>query len=62
MKVSKYAEVVVGKVTQNLPPEQVWAGNNASVVWWIESLGLRWILPAMLRKQFGLNKLGPLQH
>lgn len=62
MKVSKYAEVVVKKVIQNPPAEQVWAGNNASAVWWIESLGLRWILPTMLRRQFGLNKLNPLQH
>jgi hypothetical protein len=62
MKASEYAEVVVRKVIQDPPAEQVWAGSNASTVWWIESLGLRWIFPAMLRRQFGLNKLSPLQH
>lgn len=59
MKVEKYAEVVVKKVVQKQPPEQIWAGNNSSTVWWIENLGLSWILPIILRRQYGLNKLSP---
>jgi hypothetical protein len=62
MKVSKYAETVVNKVIHKQPPEQIWAGKNASTVWWIESLGLSWILPSILRRQYGLNKLSPGLH
>jgi hypothetical protein len=57
MKVGKYAEAVVNKVIQKQPPEQIWEGSNAGTIWWIENLGLRWILPIILRSQFGLSKL-----
>jgi hypothetical protein len=59
MTASQYAEVVVNQVIQKQPPKQIWAGNNASTIWWIEKLGLSWILPFILRRQYGLNKLNP---
>jgi hypothetical protein len=62
MKVSKYAEAVVNKVIQKQPRERIWEGNNASTIWWIEKLGLSWILPIVLRRQYGLNKLSAMQH
>jgi hypothetical protein len=62
IKAGKYAEAVVNKVIQKQPPEQIWEGNNASTIWWIEKLGLRWILPSILQRQYGLNKLSAMQY
>lgn len=62
MKASKYAEAVVSKVIQKLPPEHIWEGSNASTIWWIESLGLSWILAMILQRRYGLNKVSAGQH
>jgi hypothetical protein len=61
MPVSKYAEVVVGKVVQKHPPKKIWAGNNSGLIWWVEALGLRWVLPFILRRLYGLSKLNDSQ-
>jgi 1-acylglycerone phosphate reductase len=59
MGVREYADVVVRQVIQKQPPHQIWAGRNSGLLWWLELFNLKWILPTVFSRQYGLIKLSP---
>jgi hypothetical protein len=57
MPVTEYAEAVVEKVILKSPPAVIYEGKRVSLVWWINFLGLSWVLPLKFHKDFGFNTL-----
>ena len=51
----EYARHVVDKVTQRIPPKEVWCGTGINALWWIEKLGLTWLLDIVYSRRHGLN-------
>lgn len=51
----EYARHVVDKVTQRVPPKEVWCGTGINALWWIEKLGLPWLLDIVYSRRHGLN-------
>ena len=51
----EYARHVVGKVTRTIPPKEVWCGTGIDALWWVEKLGLTWLLDIVYSRRHGLN-------
>ena len=51
----EYARYVVGKVTRTIPPKEVWCGTGINALWWIEKLGLTWLLDIVYSRRHGLD-------
>ncbi|KAH8660947.1 short-chain dehydrogenase/reductase-like protein [Tricladium varicosporioides] len=60
MPVTEYAEGVVGKVVKKNLPTRIWYGGNATMVWFVETLGIQWVYKRMFRKEYGLDRLGAM--
>jgi len=54
-----YAKTVVAKVVKSKPPQEIWCGGGALVVWAVEMLGIHWAYTLLFSKMFGLDKMAP---
>jgi 1-acylglycerone phosphate reductase len=51
----EYARHVVEKMTQRIPPQEVWCGTGINGLWWFEELRLTWLLDIVYSRHHGLN-------
>ena len=59
MDPSVYAKTVVAKVTKSKPPQDIWCGGGAFMVWAVEMLGIHWAYTLAFSKMFGLDQKAP---
>jgi 1-acylglycerone phosphate reductase len=59
MNPSVYARDVVAKVVKANPPEEIWCGSGATTIWFIETLGIRWVYSIFFSRLFGLDLICP---
>lgn len=52
----KYARGVVEKVTRANPGKEVWCGAGLAPLWWVQKLGLTWLLDTVFSRRYGLNE------
>ena len=52
----EYAQYVVERVARANPPNEVWSGTTIGMLWWVEKLGLSWLLDPMYLRQHGLHQ------
>ncbi|KAH8629565.1 hypothetical protein IG631_16822 [Alternaria alternata] len=50
-----YAQFVVERVIKMSPPREVWCGTGIGALWWVEKLGLTWLLDVVYSRRHGLN-------
>ncbi|UPK90804.1 hypothetical protein LCI18_001739 [Fusarium solani-melongenae] len=55
MKTTDYAKYVVERVARPSPPREVWCGAEIGALWWVEKLGLTWLLDNVYARKHGLN-------
>lgn len=53
----EYARGVVQEVTKPSPPKEVWCGKGVASLWWVEKLGLTWLLDGTFSWRYGLNSV-----
>lgn len=50
-----YAQYVVERVARKSPPREVWCGTGIAPLWWVEKLGLTWLLDGIFSRRYGLD-------
>ncbi|KAF5602569.1 NAD(P)-binding protein [Fusarium pseudocircinatum] len=51
----EYAQYVVERVARTNPPKEVWCGTGIAPLWWVQKLGLTWLLPIVFSRRHGLD-------
>ncbi|KAL1687278.1 hypothetical protein GGG16DRAFT_117114 [Schizophyllum commune] len=55
-----YAKKVVDEATKKSPTAWLWAGNQATMVWFLSTFGTRTAFDGMFSKNYGLDKLAEI--
>jgi 1-acylglycerone phosphate reductase len=56
MSTEDYGRYVVDHVARTNPPHLVWSGTGVNILWWLQKLGLFWMVDGIVAGRYGLNK------